>query len=84
MDTPREVANETPPDVQRCRSCNPLLPPALHANLCSFAQDDPKGMDELANEAGPDRPTDDFASAKDSLGSAHQLRDEYHPAHATG
>ena len=70
MDTPREVSNETPADVQRCRSCNPVVPPTLHANLCSFAQDDPKGMDEIANEAGPDRPTDGFALANGSLGSA--------------
>jgi hypothetical protein len=41
-------------------------------------------MDALANEAGPDRPTGGFASAEDSLGSAHQLRDEHHPAQATG
>ncbi len=51
------MPNEPLADVQRWRSYNPLAPLALLANLRSSTQDDPDGMDELANEAGPDRPT---------------------------
>ena len=40
-------------------------------------------MLDLANEADPDRPTDDSASAEDSLGSARQLRGEQYSPHAT-
>jgi hypothetical protein len=46
-------------------------------------QDDSAEMDELANEAGPDRPTGGFALAKDSLGSVRQLRGERCSSHAT-
>jgi hypothetical protein len=39
-------------------------------------------MDEPANEAGADRPTEDSASAESGLGAARHLRGEQHPPHA--
>ena len=49
----------------------------------ALPHDDPDEMDELANEAGADRPTEDSASAESGLGAARHLRGEQHPPQAT-
>ena len=51
--------------------------------VAALPHEEPVKMDELATEAGPDRTTDDSASAEGTLGATRHLRGEQHPPHAT-
>ena len=48
----------------------------------TLPQDEPVELDELANEADADRPTEDSASAEDGFSAARHLRGEQHPPQA--